>query len=475
MAGFNSPSLLFLNTWDKPERDWNFGLLRQAKRAGYTRMVELYCGAFANLMVARQAGWEPSEIVASDVWLYTAALGYVYSGQPLANLQVTVDNEPLPLSGDSVKDAATIIGEQYKARIAKHEDIDYMRQLLEDLDRYQQEHMQGLVGKITQNDQILHGITFKSEDSLLLAKEVMDDPHTIVFANPPTYKGAYEKFFDTQGRVDWAAPPYEVFDAQTDIPKLVEMFHGKHALLIAQQQQTPRNSASPHPVYARSLGLDSVIYMNSNRPDEVKQLTGGVKVTVRPEQERAIPIPLIDEDYRITSDTDIKLCPLLNSGVQDAYLQVLRHRLSTQPSPMCLLLLLDGKVAGIIGYAVPTPYRATDTSIAILRQAFGAPHSRYRLTKLATMVSLRKSTLQLLSTPKTVMRNDSTEKLVTVEYTRYPEAKGLRGLMKLTDRKKKKGTYELHYESVWKPEIGLQAILKQFVDKEEKRYAGKAK
>lgn len=69
MAGFNSPSLLFLNTWDKPERDWNFRLLRQAKRNGYTRMVELYSGAFANLMVAREAGWEPSEIVASDVWL----------------------------------------------------------------------------------------------------------------------------------------------------------------------------------------------------------------------------------------------------------------------------------------------------------------------------------------------------------------------------------------------------------------------
>lgn len=33
------------------------------------------------------------------------------------------------------------------------------------------------------------------------AERIMDDPHTIVFANPPTYPGAYEKFFETGGRV----------------------------------------------------------------------------------------------------------------------------------------------------------------------------------------------------------------------------------------------------------------------------------
>lgn len=66
MAGFNSPSILFLNTWDKPERDWNGNLFRQAPASGYTRYVELYAGAFANCMVAVENGWKPEQIEACD-------------------------------------------------------------------------------------------------------------------------------------------------------------------------------------------------------------------------------------------------------------------------------------------------------------------------------------------------------------------------------------------------------------------------
>lgn len=469
MAGFNSPSITFLNTWDKPERDYNSMLFRQALRAGYTRYVELYCGAFANVMVAVQSGWKPEQIETCDVWLYSAALGYAYSGMDHSLLNVNVDNEPVALTGDPSKDAAAIIMAQYRSRMEKNGSIEYIRELLDDLTYNGSGHSQHLIGKISENRNMLNGIRFMSADPMEYAKSIMDDPHTIVFANPPTYRGAYEKFFDTQGRVTWNEPEYEVFDAATDIPKLCDIFQGKNALLICQQQQTPYNSATKHPVYARRLGLDSVIYLNSNRPDEVKNLMGGNMITVKTSKQTQIPIPLIGQDDEITEKSDIRLLPLSDSGVQDAYLQVMRHRLSTVPSPLCLLVLIDGKVAGIIGYSVPTPYPGVKESLALLRQAFGAPHNKYRLTKLATMLSLRKSTLQMLATPKTVMRIDSTKKILTVEYTRYPEAKGLRGLMKLVRREKDKGTYKLHYETNWLKEIGTKAILAEFIRKENKR------
>lgn len=109
MAGFNSPSILFLNTWDKPERDWNGNLFRQALASGYTRYVELYAGAFANCMVAVENGWKPEQIEACDVWAYTAALGYAYSGTPLTEMRATVDGSPVSLSGNAADDAATVI------------------------------------------------------------------------------------------------------------------------------------------------------------------------------------------------------------------------------------------------------------------------------------------------------------------------------------------------------------------------------
>lgn len=384
MAGFNSPSILFLNTWDKPERDWNGNLFRQALASGYTRYVELYAGAFANCMVAVENGWKPEQIEACDVWAYTAALGYAYSGTPLTEMRATVDGSPVPLSGNAADDAATVIMAQYRMRLSKHEDVDYYRELLADLDINDSEHVGQLRERIASNMVRLGGVKYEANDPMKYAERIMDDPHTIVFANPPTYPGAYEKFFDTGGRFQWAEPEYNVFNAPVDIPKLCKLFDGRKALLICQQQQTPGNAATASPVYARRLGLDSVIYMNSNRPDEVKRLVGGNMVTVAASKSAEIPIPILPRDHRITERSKIEIVPLRDSAAQDSYLQVMRHRISGNVSSMCVLVLIDGYVAGIIGYGLPN-FMYT-TRYAVLRQAFGVSHERYRLTKLVTQM-----------------------------------------------------------------------------------------
>jgi hypothetical protein len=85
------------------------------------------------------------------------------------------------------------------------------------------------------------------------------------------------------------------------------------------------------------------------------------------------------------------------------------------------------------------------------------------------MIALRRSTFQLCATPKSQLIVDACDQLATVEYTRYPEAKGLRGLMKLDRRDRKNGQYQLQYKSEWHDEIGLRNILGQFLAKENRR------
>lgn len=472
MAGFTSPTILFLNTWDKPERDWTSRLFTAALDAGYDRYVELYAGAFANMMVARASGWEPERMMASDVWLYSAALGYAYGGRDLRGLGVKADGKPLALSGEPAKDAATVIHAQYKCRLAKHEDTEYFRELIEDLYTNEDAHVSGLEARIRENRQRLDGIRFTSEDPRVMFREVIDDPHTLIMANPPTYKGAYEKFFDDGGRVTWNRPEYTLFDAKTDIPALWKESLGHKALFVVQQQQAPGKSADPDPVYARRLGVDSVVYMNANRPEEIRRLIG-LNVTVpAAKQAPGIPVPLLPQDHMITDESPLEVVPCPSKDAQSAYLQVMRHRLTTAPSPLCALVLIDGMVAGIIGYDIPIPYHYSPEtpSFAVLRQAFGSPHDSYRLTRLATMLSLQKTTLQMFANPKNRMRLDSTTGLRTVEYTRYPEAKGLRGLMKLVGRKRSKGVYNLTYYSPWHQPRKKQEILADWLKKEEKRH-----
>ena len=75
----------------------------------------------------------------------------------------------------------------------------------------------------------------------------------------------------------------------------------------------------------------------------------------------------------------------------------------------------------------------------------------------------------MTTTPKIQLRADSTTILMTTEYTRYPESKGLRGLMKLVKRKKKKGIYHLTYSSPWKPSQTIDQIYLDWWNREQKR------
>lgn len=151
MAGFNSPSISFLDTWDKPERDWNGNPFRQAPASGYTRYVEPYAGAFADRMAAVENGWKPEQIEACDVWAYTAAPGYAYSGKPLTEMPATVDGSPVPLSGNAADDAAAVIMAQYRMRLGRHDDVDSHRGLPAGLDIDDSEHVGRLRERIASN------------------------------------------------------------------------------------------------------------------------------------------------------------------------------------------------------------------------------------------------------------------------------------------------------------------------------------
>lgn len=103
---------------------------------------------------------------------------------------------------------------------------------------------------------------------------------------------------------------------------------------------------------------------------------------------------------------------------------------------------------------------------AILRFAFGAPHDSLRTTRLVTMVALRKATIDILRTPANSIHLSACEGLVTVEYTRHPEAKGLRGLMKMVDKTDHPDGFRLIYAADW-TDLTLEETVRSFVTKEE--------
>ena len=717
MAGFMSPSILFLSTWDTPERGYLSALLPKLRAAGYKHYHEPAVGGFAMPLVALDAGYDPRSMTTSDVHLFTGILGTLLSGGDFEDLEVRYDDRPIDFSECStdVDKAALLLYTQYLARIQTKPEGEYWKGLCEDLERNSDYHKASFRDQLARMAGRIGGLAYRSESVWEHMDRIADDPHAVIVSNPPTYKclgvderiltadlrwvragdivegqsltafdeyapeggrrrlrtatvthsetvmkdcvrvhladgssvvcttdhpwlvdayeytaskrrwieardvegswalrmlrpwetdlsrdggwlaglydgegnlnwrdgshslvftqvpggvqdrfeevmtergfsfsvhrgrgkaqpvlhseissvpeilralgslrpqrlldkwtpdggfrtlekvqvtsveplgprevqsietstrtyigegwamhnSAYEKFFDTKGLLTWKTPDYDIFEAPTDIPEMVRFMEGRKALLVVQQQQTPRNSASPNPPYARQLSEGQLVYINSNRCDEVVELAGGKTAVPRKMSPRASrPWPMLPEDYEVRPDSEIRLA-CVESKYADAYRAEWMHRLSPVPGSNNVLVFIDGYAAGVIGYSlasISSSYSDKWSKHAILRFAFGATHNTLRMTRLATMLSLQHDTLWLTKTPLSTMQIAAAQGLVTVEMTRHPEAKGLRGLMTLDNRQKHPDGFKLVYASDWKKAMTPQEVLAEFLRKEQ--------
>ncbi|MEU1852909.1 hypothetical protein ABZ499_27500 [Streptomyces sp. NPDC019990] len=479
-AGFAQPGVLFAGNSSAPDRAFYRQVFNKLPRDQYTRYVELGVGSFAAALVAANAGIPPSCMETSDVTLYTAVLGTYVSGGDLHSLGMTLDGEPVDLPGASpVELAAHMLYVHWLARMQAKGEAQYWTDLVTDMVEREAEHKARLVGSLQSIGDRLPGISFEPMcmwDHLAL---VEDDPHTIVVAAPPTYKAGFEKFFDTGGRVEWQEPPYRVFDPEVDMQGLADHMRDKAALLMFLQEERSGIAAHETPVFAHPLGDIARAFVISNRPEEIFKLTGGPKVALGMARSTGpTSLPIIPHDYQVTDQSRVDVVPARGTEV-DYYRDLWMHRLAAAPGSYNMLVVVDGFVAGVIGYGAETmtrPYPGATkyTTHLLMRFAFGAPHDELRLTRLATMLALRRDTAKLVFTGASEILLAASSGLVTVEYTRHPEAKGLRGLMSLESRAKHPDGWKLSYRADWVLD-DIPTTLSTFLAKEKAWRASRSK
>lgn len=471
-AGFTSPTILFLSTWDAPERSFCKQLYARLLETGYRHYVEPCSGAFAMPLVGRAAGWMPAQMAASDVSLFSSIVGTMLADGDFDALDVRVDGVHVELpDGDGPTRAAHLLWAQLLARMEARPDVPYWRVMVQDLTQRADGHRAAIRDQLREMAGRLGGLSYTPRDLWEHVDAVADDPHTLISLNAPTYKGGFERFFDTKGRLTWAEPDYQVFDPEVGHARLHELVEGRSALLVSQQQTEPGHAATMWPVFARHLSLGQNVYLNSNRPEEVFALTGGPKVGLRkPTDLTPADLPMLGIDHPITADSRIQLVPV-KSAVADYYRQLWMHRLAATPGSGNVLVVVDGHAAGVLGYSsdpMVRPYPGVAKPDKwLMRFAFGAPHSTYRLTRLATMLCLNRSTAELIVTGATSIHLAASTGLLTVEYTRHPEAKGLRGLMKLVKRDDHVDGHRLVYAADWADRTP-EETLREWLDKEQK-------
>lgn len=478
MAGFNSPNILFLNTYDALDRKYIKELVPKLKKEGYSRYVELYAGSFVMPLIVASEGIAPDKIYCYDISLFSNILGYVFSNQDVRELLVCKNGKLIELeSSDNVCNGAILIYEQALARLEKAENIVYFQYLVEDMKERKETHIKNIEDKLRKMNAVLNGLHFETLyiwDAFEKEKNAKD---TFIVSNPPTYKGAYEKFFDTNGVITWKGDSieYELWDGAKHCPELLEQSQGCDALLLFLQQANKGNAAMKDPVSARYLSLTQNVYWNTNKPELIEKVNGKKSETANESKRRKSKYPIMPPEYVVTNTSKIEVF-IEEQQVAEYYRNIWLHRITGKSVSAHLCVVIDGYLAGFIGIdlnAIVKPYNENAKSAIILSYAVAAPNTQMRMARLFVAIAKSKKIIcEALSGSKNnqyTIYATSADQICTVEYSRFHEVKGLRGLMKLEKKDKiNENLFALKYyaDLNMKPK---EQVLKEFLD-EEVRY-----
>lgn len=465
MARFQNPGAFFMCTLDASEQKFLKPLLENAKNNGYTRIVEPCAGAFAMSHIAAQAGYKGSQIESSDVAMFTSIMGYAIMGKSLEELELRAEG----FSDKELLDPATALFAQLYLRTAKQAGKDYFFNLLMDLENRRSEHIQSIQKQLDRAKQTLQGMNYRALDMWEHLDECADDEHTLILANPPTYTAGFEKWYDTGGKMTWKEPQYGIFDASTGIQDLYNRYNGANALFLVYEENEP-GKTSGHPIFARYGVRDGVnTYITSNRAEEATALAHGKKIK-RPNESILEPLncSTFPRDSEITKESKVQV-QIIDRVNAQYYRKLWTHNFVGSSAPINVGVLIDGMIAGVFGIdkaALTMGAFGTRVSDAIfLMYGMTVPHQKYRLNRLLTMLAQNRPFIESLCND---LEREKVNHLKTVQMTKYPEAKEMRGVMKLTKKvPDPKMGFRLTYESELKNRNEQETLI-EWLAKEEK-------
>ena len=432
---FMNPGDMFLGCLGSTEQKFLYSLFKTARKAGYTRFVEPCAGTFAMANLAVDTGYKPEQIETSDVSMMPTILGYAVCGKPLDELEIRAKG----FADEELLDPATALYAQLYLRTVKKAGTEYFHNLLADLSYNREKYIAQIRESIEKNKQRLGGMNYRPMCMFDHLKEVLDDEHAIVIANPPTYFSGYEKYYDTAGAMTWKEPPYELFDPSTGHGKLFEMVKDAKALVLCYQEK-PAGEYVGDAIYARAAtrkGMNA--YLCSNRGEEAEALAHGKKIK-RPNESALEPLPcsIMPTDYDITENSDLKIIKVKAANTQ-YYRKLWTHNFVGSSATFNFAVLIDGLVAGVFGISKMT------AEALFIWYVMKVPHKELRLGRLMYMLAQNRSLTD------TVTNDFERERVVCVRtamLTKYPENKEVRGIMKMTERKKdKEHGFKLTYEA----------------------------
>ncbi len=430
-------------------------LIEQAyDKKGHTKFVTPCVGSFAMVEAAVKGGVKPTDIVASDITLYSSVLGYILDPtKSVEELKFEPHDPELKeiwdeISTDSEYElAAKILFCIHLSQIVpKKEWIRWQRiTMLEQ--RFE------IVGKyaagLKRLDGEIGGLTYECRDAHAHVAEFWGDSSVWVWYNPPAYKGGYTKMFDPKGKYSWADPSGVVELTFKEIAPFVdELFEKTCTATIYVEEWYPIDSwqdgkwfvhyAEP---YGKTLRY---IHIAVNKADIVDvPLMARPKITYLPGK-----VPPVYNDEEITAGSVIEFVPCKREVALYFYDLFVRELGMTQAESY-YLFMVDGRVAGTVGLFLSNYIVQRKP---ILHETFGLSPTSQRYLRLNRLLMRYLTSKEFARQVETTLTDSlflpDLEVLQTTCLSKYPEVKVNRGILKLVRREKQpNGRFKLIYRS----------------------------
>ncbi len=455
------PGQLFLGSTPAPIRSYLQDLFGSAL-SRYERLVIPCAGKLAVAEVAVAAGWPANRIDCSDVSLFSAVIGYHCSGQPIKSLGVTCSSLDI-----DVTDAAEILYAMKVLNVRAHGTTYRDKQLLRELERGRDAAVLSLRDSLKVLGEVLAGVSYQNADMMNEVHRVLDDKKTLLYVNPPAYSRGYEKMFDTAGALTWDEPPYTQWKPKKHGGVLWQRLKTAEALsLLYHHHARLEDEDRQHSVFALEKGWDKTRHLVCNRPKEARRLARPSAKPRAPTAVRSAGKPVFAYRDEVTPETTIEF-QRVDRDVAMYYRDLWAHRLGVTNAEHSFLMLLDGKVASVVGVKTDT-FRRFQNLYLFEQYGFSPPHERFRLNRLLMMCVTSSALLDLI--PKTGHLAVRTPVgIKTTCLTQWPELKTNRGIMKLVSRKVwGNGMYHLSYEAEFVVR-SFEEVLKLWLEKELNR------
>lgn len=458
-----TPGSFFLGTLAADEQKFIKTLLKNAKKAGYTRLIEPCAGAFAMSHLGVQVGFKQANIETSDVTMFSSIYGNAIMGKSLEEYELKAGG----FSAKEMEDPAIALYAIIYYKTIGMATNEIVFAMAKDIELSRDYHIKTIQEYIDRAKESLNGFSYRALDMYDHLEEVLDDPKAIVVMNPPTYTAGFEKWYDFKGKVTWKEPKYQIFDPVTGLPELMQnRCKDAKALCICYEENEVGQFAG-HPIFATyGVRKDINIYLTTNQPEKAVKLSEGKRISRKDEKSIGpLNCSILPQDYPVTNKSKITIEKIEESAAF-YYRAMWTHNFVGGKSQINVLLLIDGFVAGVFGIQTAFASAAVGRRMkdVLLMYGMTRPHDSLRLGRLLNMIGMDKSTL-LKFIPEHVLREFRV--VQTIQMTKHKESKEMRGLMKLVERKDGKLGYKLVYWAKMTQKTYKQ-ILTEFLAKEQK-------